>query len=202
MGKGTGSLRPAHCVRHRSLNIGWIESGWIFQRSVNGLEVTLNDHKQVVEVVSDTAAELPDRFQPLRSRKLISRRLQGKLGFSPLSHISGDLCKAYNGTVAIAYSVHDRQRPKLAAIFPDTPAFAFEATMSSGFFQRSIWKAALTIFIGEKPMKALAHYFVCSVAFESRSARVPTYDMSVEIENVNGVVNHALDQQLQTLAVF
>ena len=67
-------MRPSLRIRDGALQIGWsiLEGLRVF---LDCFEVAQNDHHQIVEVVRDAAAELPNGLHLLRSRKLFLRYL-------------------------------------------------------------------------------------------------------------------------------
>jgi hypothetical protein len=56
-------------------------------------QIANDDHEQIVKVVRDPAAELPNRFQLLRCGELLLNVLELVLGSLPVRNVARDFCK-------------------------------------------------------------------------------------------------------------
>ena len=92
--------------------------------------------------------------------------------------------------------VDDHHRPEAAAVLAASPGFSGKAAGFGGNFQRVLGNAGRTIFIGVEAREMGADDFVGGVSLDPLGSRVPAHHVTLRVEHVDGVVDHALDEQL------
>ena len=109
-------------------------------------------------IVDDTLHQLPKA----------SLRLQcAPFGLPPLGHISGDLYKTQQLAVITLNGIDHSQGPKPRPVFANTPAFAFEVSVSSSHLQCVIGKTPSLVFGGEEVVELPADYFLRLIPLEA-----------------------------------
>ena len=72
------------------------QQSWILAEAFTHEPVTAQDrHQQIVEVMGDTAGQLPDGFHLLRVQQCLARLVERALGLAPLRQIAGDFGESH-----------------------------------------------------------------------------------------------------------
>ena len=85
-------------------------------------------------------------------------------------------------------------RPEPACILSDTPALGFEAPDRSRHLERMRRQPRGPILLGVEAREMLPDDVLGLVAFGPRGSGVPVGHDAVEVQHVDGVVRHALDE--------
>ena len=121
-----------------------------------------------------------------------------KLGRTLFGHISGDFGETDELSI-FDNRVDNHHCPKTAAILSDPPGFGGEAAGFGGYPQRLCGDTINALLIGIEAGEMLTDDLFSRVTFDPFSARVPTHHVPLWAEHVDGVVHHALDQQLMKI---
>ena len=159
-----------------------------------GLQVAEHDHQQVVEIVGDAPAQLADRFQFLRRRKLVLRLPELLLRGQPLADVARDLGEADEGACVVIDRIDDDGGPELGAVFAHPQSFGFETTDGCGLVQRLLRNAGPAILLGVEAAEMLPNDLIAAIALDPFGAGIPGRYVSAGVELENGVVHHRLDE--------
>src|SRR5581483_1224529 len=103
------ALGSALCVCQRAMQVGSTEVAAV---ALGVLQVSQNDHQQIVEVVCNATAQLSDRLELLRCHKLFLDTVKLILCLLALGQVARDLGKADDGAALIGDPVDDDGGPK------------------------------------------------------------------------------------------
>jgi hypothetical protein len=114
-----------------------------------------------------------------------------------LREVPGDLGKADKSAVLVMDGIKDGADPKPAAVLADPPTFGLKASDLPRNRQCPLRQPGLPVLRGEKARKVLADDFVRPIALHLLGTGIPAGDDALRGYHVDGVVDDALDQELE-----
>jgi hypothetical protein len=124
---------------------------------------------------------------------------QPRLHRAPLADVARGLGESHQLAGVVADRVDHRQGPEPAAVLAQPPALAFEAAVAPRAGERRLRHAARTV-LGDVELREMpADDLVGAVALDALGAGVPARHAPGAVQQVNGVVGDARDQQAELL---
>jgi len=163
-------------------------------RTACDLQASEDRHEEVVEVVCESAGQLPDRLHFLRLEDRFLRR-------PLLTDVARDLREADQFALGVPDRVDDDVRPEARTVLSQTPSLALEAPFFLRKPKGKCRQAALSIFVGVERGEVSTDDLLLLVTFETLGAWVPARDEAARVEHVDGVVGNGLDEQAVALLV-
>ncbi len=152
--------------------------------------------QQVVEFMGQAAGQPADIVQLALLHVRALRILQQALGLVAFGDILGDLDETEQAAVFADRLDHLAGAEPLA-IAAHPPPFTDEAAMVPGVRQRLLRDAQLLVFGGIEQADVLADDGLGGIALDPFAATVPAADTALRIEQIDRVIAHVVDQQLQ-----
>jgi hypothetical protein len=90
-------------------------------------------------------------------------------------------------------------RPQARTVLAHAPAFGLEFSVAGGGLQRAGRKAGFAVFLGVKSREVLADDFGGTIALDPLRPGIPVSHAAVLVQQVDGVVGDALQEQSQLL---
>ena len=122
---------------------------------------------------------------------------QGLVRRLSLREVPGDLGKADKSAVLVMDGIKNGADPKPAAVLADPPTFGLKASDLPRNRQCPLRQPGVPVLRGEKARKVLADDFVRLIALHPLGAGIPAGDDALRGYHVDGVVDDALDQELE-----
>ncbi|MNO82244.1 hypothetical protein D3C76_735130 [compost metagenome] len=144
--------------------------------------------KHVDGIVGDALHQQP---------KLLLALLEGLFGHLAVSQVTGDLGKPQERARRVVDRIDHHVGPEMRAVLAHAPAFAFETPLADGRVQRPLGQAGTTIFIGVEAREMLAENLRFLITLETPGPCVPAGNDAIEINHVDRIVHHCIDQQAQ-----
>jgi hypothetical protein len=157
-------------------------------------QIANDDHEQIVKVVRDPAAELPNRFQLLRCGELLLNVLELVLGSLPVRNVARDFCKPDDVSGFVRDTIDDDRRPKAGAIFSQTPPFRFKASVLCRLRKRTCWHTKLDVLGSIKSAEMPTDNLRRRVSLNTLRSGIPGCHVAERIELKDRVIDHGLDQ--------
>jgi len=174
-----------------------VKLGIVRNAAADEFEARDDRHQQVVEIMGDTARQLTDGFEFLRLEQRLAGSIEFLRGFALFGHITGDLCKADQLSMVVQNAIDENVRPETGAVLTHTPALAFHPADGRGQAEVLLWLSVFAVFLRVKAGEMLTYNFVERVALDPLGPGIPAGDMAGGIKHVDGVIRHALNQDLE-----
>jgi len=118
-----------------------------------------------------------------------------------LADVTRDLGEAAQGAIAVPQRGDDDVGKEASAVFAHTPPFVLEAAHPCGFDQRVIRPLPRDRVRRLERGKVTAHDLVRRVSLDALGAGVPARDEPARVEQEDGVIGGALDQEPKRIVV-
>ncbi|CAA9552899.1 MAG: hypothetical protein AVDCRST_MAG79-2843 [uncultured Thermoleophilia bacterium] len=120
---------------------------------------------------------------------------EGALGRPPLGEVPRHLAEAEERPGLVTQRRDDHVRPERDAVLPDAPALVLDATVGRGARQLPLGLSAADVLVRIEPGVVGPDDLLGPVALEPPGACVPRCDVPVRVQQEDGVVGDALDQE-------
>src|SRR6185312_11102881 len=124
------------------------------------------------------------------------QRLLRQLAFGD---VAGNLGESDELAFRIANRIDDDAGPEARAVLADAPTLRFELSFLERNLERAFWEIGCLILRRIKTGKMLADDFFCGISLESLGAGIPAGDETLGIQQIDGVVAYAGNQELKAL---
>ena len=114
-----------------------------------------------------------------------------------LGEVTRDLGEADQLALGVEHARNDDVGPKARAVLADAPRLVFEPTLARGDLQLLFALAGFDVLLGEEAREMLANDLVGGEALDALRAGVPRGHLALGVEQVDGVVADALDQEAE-----
>ncbi len=138
----------------------------------------------------DQAPEAPFAFEQAAMRLLA------------IGHVARDLGEADQLTGFVAYRIDHRQSPESASVLAEPPTLRFEPPDLRCCLQSVLWETTLAVFRGEEGLEGTSDDFPGLVTLQAPRSGIPGRYNPIETDHVNGVINDAIDHELQAARVL
>src|ERR1700722_7848330 len=132
---------------------------------------------------------------PLAFTQSLERRLS-------LGDVAGDFSKTQQIAVFAPDRIDDNRGPESSSILAHTPAFAFVATILESDLKNAHRQPGGAILLGIKTREVLSDDFVRGITLHPLCAHIPIRYNSTRLDHIDGVIDHALDQQAEATLAF
>ncbi len=173
-----------------------------FERALRELEIARNDGEEVVEIMCHAAGELAERLEFLNLEQLFARLRQFGFGFAAIRHVARDLGESDKLALRVADRIDDHACPKTGPVLAHAPALLLVAPRQLGRRERLLRRTRRTIFRRVERADVPADDFMRGVALDPLGAPIPAGDDSFWIEQIDGIIDDALDEQLELLRIL
>ncbi len=114
-----------------------------------------------------------------------------------LRHVARDLGKPEQHAIFVADGVDDGERPETSSVLANTPAFGLEPAGLGSGPQRPFRKSSRPVLRRKESCVGAANDLRRLVAFEALCPGIPRYNQPLRADHVDGIVDHALHEELQ-----
>src|SRR5450755_3344701 len=120
--------------------------------------------------------------------------------FCAVRYIASDLCEADKLVRRVAHRIHHHAGPQTRSILAYAPAFGLKPSGGSRNLERTHGRTRADIVVPVKDAEIRTDDFLRAIALDTLRARIPTFHGAVEIEQVNRIVDDAVDEHLRDAA--
>ena len=128
--------------------------------ALRGFEIAQHDHQQIVEIVGNAAAQLPDCVHFLGRGKLLLRLLQDALRLLPFGDVAGDLGKSDQRSWCRRRSRRSRPTPRTSCRPGGRASPRPRSALRPGLLERPLRHSGCAVLLRVEAAEMLADDFV------------------------------------------
>src|SRR5215208_6961580 len=118
-----------------------------------------------------------------------------------LCQVARDLGEADDGAILGMHGIEHRRGPETGAVLAHTPSFILEAADGLCRLQSPRRLSGREVLRREEHRKIFADDLLGAVALDAFGARIPADNIALEIEQIEGIVGHRLNQELEPFRI-